>query len=155
MVSDRHNHGTDTRFATLDMHRRFLPGHRPLTRPEYVSIPCRLIPDDVLIKYRSLRQFNHPISSRQVHVATVSCKLPTSLIAILLNISPPTATSRTLVSPVFFPAPPTEISSPCLIVDDFGVKYTSRAVLDHLLVADPVRQMEGQSRPRGRQVSRC
>ena len=49
VVSDCHNYGTATRVANLDIIDFFLG--TDLTRPEFVSIPREFILDDILTKY--------------------------------------------------------------------------------------------------------
>ena len=133
VVSDRHNHGTDTRFATLDIADFFLG--TDLTRPEYVSIPRKFIPDDILTKY-SLHQFIH---NDTILFRVDKCMYGLPQAAYLSN--------RHLVQHLAKHDYVEDPNVPCLfshasnkiqftlIVDDFGVKYSTRAALDHLTAA--------------------
>jgi hypothetical protein len=54
VVSDRRNHLTDTRYATIDI-KDFYLGSK-LTEPEYVSIPVKNIPVETMIEF-DLQQY--------------------------------------------------------------------------------------------------
>ena len=130
VVSDRHNHGTDTRFANLDIIDFFLG--TDLERPEYVSIPRKFISDDILTKY-NLHAFIH-LNAILFQVDKCMYGLPQA--AYLSN--------RHLIKHLAIHGYLEDPNVPCLftnasigiqftlIVDDFGVKYNSTTGLDHI-----------------------
>jgi hypothetical protein len=122
VVSDRRNHGTDTRFATLDLTDFYLGSS--LDRPEYVRIPIKDVPEET-IEREGLRRFingdfilfqvdgsmyGHPVSGRianrdlVAHLKEHSYNQDPNVPCLFEH-----ATNKTVFT---------------LIVDDFGVKYT-------------------------------
>lgn len=131
VVSDRYKNKTDTRFATLDIVDFFLG--TPLDRPEFVTIPLRFIPVNVLAKY-NLHEF---ISRDAILFQVDKCMYGLPQAAYLSN--------RHLVRhlqdngyiqdpnvPCLFSHATSDLQF-CLVVDDFGIKYTYDDDLDHLI----------------------
>ena len=130
VVSDRYTKGTDTRFATLDIKDFYLG--TPLQRKEYVSIPLKYIPADIISKY-CLEPFIHN-DSILFEVSKCMYGLPQ---AGLLS-------HNHLIGHLALHGYVQDRDVPCLfthvsqdlqftlVVDDFGVKYSNVADVHEL-----------------------
>jgi hypothetical protein len=134
VISDRRNHKTDTRYATIDIKDFYLGSSLP--QSEWISIPVANIPEETLARY-SLHQFivkghvlfrvdgtmyGHPVAGRLANQDLVD-HLATAGYVQDPNI--PCLFSHTTSSISF-----------TLVVDDFGVKYSNvtdyEALVSHL-----------------------
>ena len=139
VISDRHNHGTNTRFTNLDIIDFFLD--TDLTRPEFVSIPRKFIPDDILTKY-NLRVFirNDAILFQ---VDKNIYGLPQATYLSNRHLVRQLATHGYLEDPIvlcLFTNASNGIQF-TLILDDFGVKYSSS--LPSTILSPPYKPEDG------------
>ena len=123
VVSDRHTKGTDTRFCTLDIKDFYLG--TPLKRKEYVSIPLKYIPADIIAKY-ALEQF---ISNDSILFEVSKCMYGLPQAGLLSH--------NHLVDHLALHGYIQDDDVPCLfthishdvqftlVVDDFGIKYSN------------------------------
>ena len=131
VVSDRHTKGTDTRFATLDIKDFYLG--TPLKRKEYVTIPLKYIPADVIAKYH-LDQF---ISGSSILFEVSKCMygLPQAGLLSHQHLVGHLATHGYIQDsniPCLFSHRTRDIQF-TLVVDDFGVKYSDVADIYELV----------------------
>ena len=131
VVSDRRNHTTDTRYATIDI-KDFYLGSK-LTEPEYVSIAVKNIPSETMMEFDLHRyadsgnvlfqvdgtMYGHPVAGRIANEDLVSH------LAQHGYIQDPNI-------PSFFENSLNKVSF-TLVVDDFGVKYTGVENLQDLI----------------------
>ena len=131
VISDRRNHGTDTRYATLDLSDFYLGSS--LDSPCWVDIPTEDIPMAILLQYNLLQyiskgkircrvdgtMYGHPVAGRIAHLDLVA-HLATH--GYIQDPNIPCLFSHT-TSPISF----------TLVVDDFGVKYCNRDDFDELV----------------------
>ena len=131
VISDRRNHSTDTKFATIDISNFYLGSK--LTEPEYVSIAVKDIPIETMIEF-DLDQYidndhvlfqvdgtmyGHPVSGRVAntdlvdHLAQHGYIQEPNIPSLFIN-------SKNNVS---F----------SLVVDDFGIKYNDNAGIKDLI----------------------
>ena len=131
VVSDRRNHGTDTRYATIDI-KDFYLGSK-LAEPEYVSIAIKNIPSDTMMEF-DLHQYadgghilfqvdgtmyGHPVAGRIANADLVEHLCQHGYI-------------QDPNIPSLFENATNNVSF-TLVVDDFGIKYTSAAALQDLV----------------------
>ena len=131
VVSDRRNHHTDTRYATIDI-KDFYLGSK-ITEPEYVSISIKSIPAETMMEF-DLQQYadngnvlfqvdgtmyGHPVAGRIANADLVEH------LAQHGYIQDPNI-------PSFFENSINKVSF-TLVVDDFGVKYTGVENLQDLI----------------------
>jgi hypothetical protein len=131
VVSDRRNHGTNTRYATIDIKDFYLGSTLP--KAEWIRIPVANFPEETLVKH-SLNQFvvkghilfrvdktmyGHPVAGRIANKDLVDHLAENGYI-------------QDDNIPCLFSHITSNISF-TLVVDDFGVKYTHDADLDALV----------------------
>ena len=131
VVSDRYTKGTDTRFATLDIKDFYLG--TPLQRKEYVSIPLKYIPADIISKY-CLEPFIHN-DSILFEVSKCMYGLPQAGLLSHNHLIGHLALHGYIQDrdvPCLF----THVSQDLqftLVVDDFGIKYSNVADVHELV----------------------
>jgi hypothetical protein len=135
VVSDRRNHGTDTRFATVDLTDFYLGSS--LDRPEFVRIYVKDIPDET-IEREGLRQFINSSSNGDYILFQVDGSMYGHPVSGRIA-------NRDLVQHLKEHGYNQDPNVPCLfehatnkttftlIVDDFGVKYTGIENFNHLV----------------------
>ena len=131
VVSDRRNHHTDTKYATIDIKDFYLGSE--LEDPEYCSIPVRDIPDETMIEF-DLQQYvandtvlfqvdgtmyGHPVAGR---IANADLVAHLALHNYLQDPDIPSFFQHT-----------NNLVSFTLVVDDFGIKYTGKDTLEDLI----------------------
>ena len=131
VIFDRRNHGTETRYATLDIKDFYLGSTLP--KAAWIRIPTANIPEETITEY-CLREFivnghilfrvdgtmyGHPVAGRLANQDLVD-HLATGGYVQDPNIS--CLFSHTTSSISF-----------TLVVDDFGVKYVGKEHADHLI----------------------
>jgi len=131
VVSDRRNHHTDTRYATIDI-KDFYLGSK-LDQPEYVSIAVKDIPAETMIEFDLHKyaahdhvlfqvdgtMYGHPVAGRVANADLVTHLRQHDYI-------------QDPNIPSFFKHK-TNLVSFTLVVDDFGIKYTGMDTLDDLI----------------------
>ena len=130
VVSDRLNHGTNTRFATIDLSDFYLESKLP--RADYVRIAVKHIPDDILTEYDLHKyidnghilfqvdgaMYGHPAAGRLANSDLVSLLHENGYIQ---DPDVPSLFENPLTGLVF-----------TLVVDDLGVKYNDIRHLEDL-----------------------
>ena len=132
VVSDRYNNkGSDTRFCTIDIKDFYLG--TPLIRKEYVCIPLKYIPADIILKY----EINQFISNDSILFEVSKCMYGLPQAGLLSH--------NHLIGHLALHGYIQDVNVPCLfshvsqdiqftlVVDDFGIKYSNVADVHELV----------------------